>query len=54
MNTRRGKLPGVVLTPDRPWIAVAWGLATLAVLIAAAIVTIVFGDSIGGFIYANF
>lgn len=54
VNPRRGKLPGIALTPDRPLAALAWGLATFAVLVAAAIVTVVFGDSIGGFIYANF
>lgn len=54
VNPRRGKLSGVVVTPDRTSIAVLWGVATLAVLVAAAIVTVVFGDQIGGFIYANF
>lgn len=54
VNPRRGKLPGVVATPDRTVVAALWGLATLAVLVAASIVTVVFGDRIGGFIYANF
>lgn len=54
VNPRRGKLPGVVVTADRTAIAVAWGVGTLLVLVAATIVTMVFGDQIGGFIYANF
>lgn len=54
VNPRRGKLPGVEPVPDRPVQALALGLTTLLVLGVAMAVTIAFGDSAGGFIYANF
>lgn len=54
VNPRRGKLPGVAITPDRTWVALGWGLATLVVLVCATLVTVLYGDKVGGFIYANF
>ncbi len=54
VNPRRGRLPGVEPTPDRVRSALAWGVFALVVLLAATVVTVVFGDHLGGFIYANF
>lgn len=54
VNPRRGKLPGVDPVPDGPLQALALGLITIVVLAVAMAVTIAFGDSAGGFIYANF
>lgn len=54
VNPRRGKLARVEVTPDHRWVALGWGVLTFVVLVAAAVVTVTFGDSIGGFIYATF
>ncbi len=54
VNPRRGKLPGVVVTRDRPAVVVAWGVFAFVAFVLATAVGIAFADRLGGFIYAAF